>query len=190
MLLRSPMCCAVLCCPVPWCPCHAALCCVTSGTPEDWDPAEGLAPQQLADMERDYEQQLQRRRNSQDVARDKWITPLLDWEVREGQQVYAETPWLCTRMFPLSASCWAFEGRGCSRVCLFQGVGLFLKGYTPASLVHWCNCMLSPHICPMLHHLPGIHRELARPAAIQWDQLVQSMSMQPCFKCNSHPECA
>lgn len=32
MLLRSrsPMCCAMLCCPVSWCPCHAALCCAVS----------------------------------------------------------------------------------------------------------------------------------------------------------------
>lgn len=32
MLLRSrsPMCCAMLCCPVSWCSCHAALCCAVS----------------------------------------------------------------------------------------------------------------------------------------------------------------
>jgi hypothetical protein len=50
--------------------------------PEDWDPAEGLAPQQLADLERDYEDQLQRRRTADNPPRDKWITPLLDWQVR------------------------------------------------------------------------------------------------------------
>lgn len=54
---------------------------MAAGVPEDWDPATGLAPEQLADMERDYEDQLQRRRNSQNVPRDKWITPLLDWQV-------------------------------------------------------------------------------------------------------------
>eukprot|EP00775_Hariotina_reticulata_P008706 gene8706-8887_t len=47
---------------------------------EDWDPAEGLAPQQLADLERDYDEQMQRRRESEDPPRDKWITPLLDWQ--------------------------------------------------------------------------------------------------------------
>lgn len=77
----------LLCCacavPVPVPVRCLRLCCAcATGTPEDWDPAQGLGPQQLADMERDYEQQLQRRRNSQDVPRDKWITPLLDWEVR------------------------------------------------------------------------------------------------------------
>lgn len=54
---------------------------VCTGAPEDWDPAEGLGPEQLADMERDYLEQLQRRRASQDPPRDKWITPLLDWQV-------------------------------------------------------------------------------------------------------------
>lgn len=51
---------------------------------EDWDPAEGLAPQQLADLERDYDEQMQRRRESEDPPRDKWITPLLDWQVGTG----------------------------------------------------------------------------------------------------------
>eukprot|EP00878_Enallax_costatus_P039759 GHUV01045657.1.p1 GENE.GHUV01045657.1~~GHUV01045657.1.p1 ORF type:complete len:399 (+),score=109.72 GHUV01045657.1:454-1650(+) len=50
------------------------------GAPEDWDPAEGLGPDQLADMERDYLDQLQRRRAAEDPPRDKWITPLLDWQ--------------------------------------------------------------------------------------------------------------
>lgn len=62
------------------------LCCtmlphVAAGPSEEWDPAAGLAPEQLADIERDYEEQLQRRRTSSDPPRDKWITPLLDWQV-------------------------------------------------------------------------------------------------------------
>lgn len=61
--------------------CCCCCCCCGAGTPEDWDPAEGLAPQQLADMERDYLEQLQRRRQSEGPPRDKWITPLLDWQV-------------------------------------------------------------------------------------------------------------
>jgi hypothetical protein len=32
-------------------------------------------------MQRDYEEQLRRRR-SDSPPRDKWITPLLDWQVR------------------------------------------------------------------------------------------------------------
>jgi hypothetical protein len=32
-------------------------------------------------MERDYLEQLQRRRQSEGPPRDKWITPLLDWQV-------------------------------------------------------------------------------------------------------------
>lgn len=66
------------------CSMNKSLCCLLcrlTGTPEDWDPAAGLAPEQLADMERDYMDQLQRRRASQDPPRDKWITPLLDWQV-------------------------------------------------------------------------------------------------------------
>lgn len=63
--------------------CHGVLCCA-AGPSEEWDPAEGLAPEQLADMQRDYEEQLQRRRNSSDPPRDKWITPLLDWQVRSS----------------------------------------------------------------------------------------------------------
>lgn len=61
------------CCDVLWC--------FAAGPPEEWDPAEGLGPEQLADMQRDYEEQLRRRR-SDSPPRDKWITPLLDWQVR------------------------------------------------------------------------------------------------------------
>lgn len=53
------------------------------GAGEDWDPAEGLGPDQLADLERDYLDQVQRRRAAEDPPRDKWITPLLDWQVRD-----------------------------------------------------------------------------------------------------------
>lgn len=74
-----------------------------TGVPEDWDPAEGLAPEQLADMQRDYLEQLQRRRASQDPPRDKWITPLLDWQVR--------TSVLC-----LHTACVAFSGTQCKAV--------------------------------------------------------------------------
>jgi hypothetical protein len=34
-------------------------------------------------MEQDYLEQLQRRRQSEGPPRDKWITPLLDWQVGE-----------------------------------------------------------------------------------------------------------
>eukprot|EP00879_Flechtneria_rotunda_P005733 GHRR01006034.1.p1 GENE.GHRR01006034.1~~GHRR01006034.1.p1 ORF type:complete len:373 (+),score=140.86 GHRR01006034.1:200-1318(+) len=47
---------------------------------QDWDPAEGLAPEQVEQLEREYQEQLKRRRDAEDPPRDKWITPLLDWQ--------------------------------------------------------------------------------------------------------------
>uniref|UniRef100_A0A383WLA9 Uncharacterized protein n=1 Tax=Tetradesmus obliquus TaxID=3088 RepID=A0A383WLA9_TETOB len=51
---------------------------------QDWDPAAGLGPEQLADLERDYQEQMDRRRGSSEPPRDKWITPLLDWQSISG----------------------------------------------------------------------------------------------------------
>lgn len=61
-------------------------------------------------MERDYEQQLQRRRNSQDVPRDKWITPLLDWEVRRGGAVSVPGLSVCACVCRLIVSILCVEG--------------------------------------------------------------------------------
>ena len=49
---------------------------------QGWDPAEGLSPPERAALEADYAAFLARQRGAQAPARDKWITPLLDWQVR------------------------------------------------------------------------------------------------------------
>ncbi|KAI8471925.1 MAG: CemA family-domain-containing protein [Monoraphidium minutum] len=47
---------------------------------QEWDPSEGLSPDQIRGMQADYEAFLRRERAAQDPPRDKWITPLLDWQ--------------------------------------------------------------------------------------------------------------
>ncbi|KIY95764.1 hypothetical protein MNEG_12199 [Monoraphidium neglectum] len=51
---------------------------------QGWDPTEGLSPEQLAGMQADYDAYLQRQRAAESPPRDKWITPLLDWQVCGG----------------------------------------------------------------------------------------------------------
>jgi len=54
------------------------------GGESNWDPTEGLSDQQRAAAEADYDALLARQRATEDPPRDKWITPLLDWQVRFG----------------------------------------------------------------------------------------------------------
>jgi hypothetical protein len=51
------------------------------GGEQNWDPLEGLSPQQRAAAAADYDYYLARQRAAQSPARDKWMTPLLDWQV-------------------------------------------------------------------------------------------------------------
>jgi hypothetical protein len=168
MLLRSrsPMCCAMLCCPVSWCPCHAALCCAVSLQ----------VPLRTGTQQRVW-------------ARSSWQT----WSGITSSSCSGAATLRTWRATNGSLHCWTgryVEASGCMQrhhgcvqvcslyqhpagplnavgaaVCAFSGGGLFLQGHRPASLVHWCNCMLLAHTCPLLHHLPGICGEFARPAA-------------------------
>jgi len=51
------------------------------GGDQNWDPTEGLSPEQRAAADDDYQIYLARMRAAQDPPRDKWMTPLLDWQV-------------------------------------------------------------------------------------------------------------
>lgn len=50
---------------------------------EDWDPADGIDPATLKEMEEEAERQF--RRKPGEEPRDKWMTPLIDWKaIREA----------------------------------------------------------------------------------------------------------
>ncbi len=61
--------------------------------PEDWDPADGLDPAQLMDLENVYEEEVLRRREEGNAPRDKWITPLLDLQVGAQQPSIVVMRW-------------------------------------------------------------------------------------------------
>jgi hypothetical protein len=51
---------------------------------QNWDPNEGLTPEERRALAEDYDTQLAQERAGQDPPRDKWLTPLLDWQVGRG----------------------------------------------------------------------------------------------------------
>ncbi|GBF89761.1 hypothetical protein Rsub_02931 [Raphidocelis subcapitata] len=51
---------------------------------QNWDLNEGLSPEQRASLQADYDAMLARQRAAEDPPRDKWITPLLDWQSITG----------------------------------------------------------------------------------------------------------